>query len=205
MTKIYFTDIWHFSWTGEAICSVYIQPEGFGPPPQQQIGGYRKEYAQTFQSTEQKSQTGSQSFQQRSYQQTIDKRSYVNGTSTSIEDFKVQTFPIIKYLIWDRILSQEAWINKWIERFIGGHVRIQTPAWNRISRIDYSPFRGRIGRTDFDGRRPKPGTGCTSANLPKAEKFEAHRRIRRCFHCEDNWKSETKSNYDSSFSMNFFV
>lgn len=34
-------------------------------------------------------QTGSQVFQQRSYQQTVDKRSYVNGTTTSIEDFKV--------------------------------------------------------------------------------------------------------------------
>lgn len=78
-----------FCWPGEAICSVYIQPEGFGPPPQQQMGGYRKEFAQTFQSTEQKTQTGTQSFQQRSYQQTIDKRSYVNGTSVSIEDFKV--------------------------------------------------------------------------------------------------------------------
>lgn len=33
-------------------------------------------------------QTGSQVFQQRSYQQTTDKQSYVNGT-TSIEDFKV--------------------------------------------------------------------------------------------------------------------
>lgn len=53
------------------------------------MGGYRKEFAQTFQSTEQKTQTGTQSFQQRSYQQTIDKRSYVNGTSVSIEDFKV--------------------------------------------------------------------------------------------------------------------
>lgn len=71
---------------GEAICSVYIQPEGFGPPPQQQLGSYKKEFAQTFQTTEQK--TGSQTFQQRSYQQMYDKRSYVNGTS-SIEDFKV--------------------------------------------------------------------------------------------------------------------
>lgn len=33
-------------------------------------------------------QTGSQVFQQRSYQQTTDKRNYVNGT-TNIEDFKV--------------------------------------------------------------------------------------------------------------------
>lgn len=56
--------------------------------------GFRKEYAQTFQSTEQKSQTGTQSVQQRSYQQTIDKRSYVNGTSISIEDFKVAILSI---------------------------------------------------------------------------------------------------------------
>jgi len=34
-------------------------------------------------------QSGTQVFQQRSYQQTTDKRSYVNGTTTSIEDFKV--------------------------------------------------------------------------------------------------------------------
>lgn len=32
-------------------------------------------------------QTGNQVFQQRSYQQTTDKQSYINGTS--IEDFKV--------------------------------------------------------------------------------------------------------------------
>lgn len=54
---------------GEAICSVYIQPEGFGPPPKQ---GYKD-------------------YQQR-YSQTIDKR-FVNGstttTTTTIEDFKV--------------------------------------------------------------------------------------------------------------------
>jgi len=34
-------------------------------------------------------QSGTQVFQQRSYQQTTDKRSYVNGTTTSIDDFKV--------------------------------------------------------------------------------------------------------------------
>ncbi|KAK0090259.1 hypothetical protein PV325_001954 [Microctonus aethiopoides] len=57
---------------GEAICSVYIQPEGFGPPPKQ----------------------GHKDYQQR-YSQTIDKR-FVNGstttTTTTIEDFKVDTF-----------------------------------------------------------------------------------------------------------------
>lgn len=79
--------IMHFSLSGEAICSVYIQPEGFGPPTQQLQDSYKKEFS--LQSNEQKMQTGGQMFQQRSYQQTIDKRSYVNGTSTSIEDFKV--------------------------------------------------------------------------------------------------------------------
>lgn len=55
---------------GEGICSVYIQPEGFGPPPQQQQGGYRKEFS-------------------RSYQQTVD-RQYTNGSSNiTTEDFKV--------------------------------------------------------------------------------------------------------------------
>lgn len=67
---------------------MHIQPEGFGQPPQQQLGGFKKEYSQSFQSTEQKS--GSQTFQQRSYQQSTENRNYVNGTnSTSIEDFKV--------------------------------------------------------------------------------------------------------------------
>jgi len=76
-----------FSFSGEAICSVYIQPEGFGPPAQQLTDSYKKEFSQSFQTSEQKMQSGTQVFQQRSYQQTTDKRSYVNGTS--IEDFKV--------------------------------------------------------------------------------------------------------------------
>ncbi|XP_011704408.1 PREDICTED: titin [Wasmannia auropunctata] len=77
---------------GEAICSVYIQPEGFGPPAQQLTDTYKKEFTQSFQTSEQKMQSGSQLFQQRSHQQMTDKRSYINGTSTSIEDFKVDTF-----------------------------------------------------------------------------------------------------------------
>ncbi|XP_014204704.1 titin [Copidosoma floridanum] len=52
---------------GEAICSVYIKPEGFGPPPQQ--GSFKKEF--------------------HSYQKIIDNQ-YSNGSST--EDFKVDTF-----------------------------------------------------------------------------------------------------------------
>lgn len=75
-----------FYFLGEAICSVYIQPEGFGPPTQQRTDSYKKELTQNFQSEQ---QSGSQIFQQRNYQQTTDKRSYVNGTTTSIEDFKV--------------------------------------------------------------------------------------------------------------------
>jgi len=55
---------------------------------QQLTDSYKKEFSQSFQS-EQKMQSGTQAFQQRSYQQTTDKRNYVNGTTTSIEDFKV--------------------------------------------------------------------------------------------------------------------
>ncbi|XP_018397088.1 PREDICTED: titin [Cyphomyrmex costatus] len=75
---------------GEAICSVYIQPEGFDPPAQQLTDTYKKEISQSFQTSDQKTQSGSQQIFQRSYQQTTDKRSYVNGTN--IEDFKVDTF-----------------------------------------------------------------------------------------------------------------
>ena len=79
---------------GEAICSVHIQPEGFGSPPQQQLGGYKQEFSHTFQSTEQKGE--GQTFQQRSYQQSIDNRNYANGTdsNTTIEDFKVFIYPL---------------------------------------------------------------------------------------------------------------
>lgn len=47
-------------------------------------------------------QTGNQVFQQRSYQQTTDKRSYVNGTTTNIEDFKVLS---IKHLIFSALIE----------------------------------------------------------------------------------------------------
>lgn len=51
--------------SGEGICSVYIQPEGFGPPPIQQQGSYKKEVSRSFQQ-------------------------YTNGSSiTTTEDFKV--------------------------------------------------------------------------------------------------------------------
>ncbi|XP_031367951.1 titin isoform X4 [Apis dorsata] len=84
------------------------------------MGGYRKEFAQTFQSTEQKTQTGTQSFQQRSYQQTIDKRSYVNGTSVSIEDFKVDTFEY-------RLLRETEFRESITRRFVGeSDVQIST-------------------------------------------------------------------------------
>lgn len=141
--------------SGEAICSVYIQPEGFGPP-QQQMGTYKKEYQQSFQSTEQKSQTGSQTFQQRSYQQTVDKRSYMNGSSTSIEDFKVglssglvvENLPRGGYVRERRRARRTERVNP--INFPGRHVRVQTAAGDRISRVDYPPLRGRIGRADFD-------------------------------------------------------
>ncbi|XP_033210459.1 titin [Belonocnema kinseyi] len=96
---------------GEAICSVHIQPEGFGQPPQQQLGGFKKEYSQSFQSTEQKS--GSQTFQQRSYQQSTENRNYTNGTnSTSIEDFKVDTFEY-------RVLRETEFRESITRRFMG--------------------------------------------------------------------------------------
>lgn len=71
---------------GEAICSVYIQPEGSGPPPPQQLGGFRKEYTQSYQSNEQRN--GIQSFQ-RTYEQTIDKRTVTNGVTSTIENQQV--------------------------------------------------------------------------------------------------------------------
>lgn len=52
------------------------------------MDSYKKEFTHSFESREQKTQIGNQ-IQQHSYQQMIDKRNYVNGTSTSIEDFKV--------------------------------------------------------------------------------------------------------------------
>ena len=39
------------------------------------------------------------------------------------------------------------------DEFAGGHVRVQAAAGNRVSRVDYSPFRGRVRRADFDGGR----------------------------------------------------
>lgn len=68
---------------GEAICSVYIQPESLP-----QIQGYQKEFSQSFESTEQKSSAGS-SFQR--FQQSSQKTSYTNGSVVE-EDFKVDTF-----------------------------------------------------------------------------------------------------------------
>ncbi|KAL6255452.1 hypothetical protein P5V15_013787 [Pogonomyrmex californicus] len=97
---------------GEAICSVYIQPEGFDLPTKQLTDNYKKEFTQSFQSSEQKMQTGSQVFQQRSYQQTIDKQSYVNGTITSIEDFKVDTFEY-------RLLRESEFRDSITRRFAG--------------------------------------------------------------------------------------
>lgn len=72
MDNYWYDEIIRLVFEGEAICSVYIQPEGFGPPPKQ----------------------GHKDYQQR-YSQTIDKR-FVNGstttTTTTIEDFKVIIF-----------------------------------------------------------------------------------------------------------------
>ncbi|XP_046465810.1 titin isoform X2 [Neodiprion pinetum] len=93
---------------GEAICSVYIQPEGFGPPPQQQVGGYQKEFAQTFKTSEQR--TGGQNIQQHSYQQSIEKQSYTNGTI--IEDFKVDTFEY-------RLLRETEYRESITRRYVG--------------------------------------------------------------------------------------
>ncbi|XP_033606475.1 titin isoform X1 [Cryptotermes secundus] len=74
---------------GEAICSVYIQPEGAGQLVQQ--GGYQKEYEQIYETSEQRiSGTQTQSSFQ-SFQQTTGKTSYTNGHIVE-EDFKVDTF-----------------------------------------------------------------------------------------------------------------
>lgn len=65
---------------------MYIQPEGFGRQPQRQTG-FRQEMSQSFQTTEQK--TGGQTFKQRYQQQSVERKNYVNGSSS--EDFKVNT------------------------------------------------------------------------------------------------------------------
>lgn len=67
---------------GEAICSVYIQPEGMP-----QIQRFQKEYAQTYETTEQR--MGGTTTQR--FQQTTQKTSYSNGHMIE-EDFKVDTF-----------------------------------------------------------------------------------------------------------------
>ncbi|KAE8746083.1 hypothetical protein FOCC_FOCC007207 [Frankliniella occidentalis] len=70
---------------GEAICSVYIQPEG-----QPQLGGYQRQVEQTYESTQQTTSGGQtvQSYQQ----QRTEKTSYSNGHTLVEEDFKVDTF-----------------------------------------------------------------------------------------------------------------
>ncbi|XP_068082222.1 titin [Anabrus simplex] len=76
---------------GEAICSVYIQPEGQAQPVQTLQGGYQKEYAQTYESSEQKVSGTTQSTFQRYQKQTSGKMMYSNGHIVE-EDFKVDTF-----------------------------------------------------------------------------------------------------------------
>lgn len=75
---------------GEAICSVYIQPEG-APPPQMQ--NYNKQYEQSYQSSQNQG-TGGSSFQR--YEQKSSSTGYSNGFNsqyTSVEEeFKVDTF-----------------------------------------------------------------------------------------------------------------
>lgn len=67
---------------GEAICSVFIQPEGFAPPQFQQM---KKEVTQSTQQQIQQQQ------QQRLHQQQSS-RTQTNGYSYSSEEFKVDTF-----------------------------------------------------------------------------------------------------------------
>lgn len=66
---------------GEAICSVYIQPESMP-----QIQGYQKDFSQSLQSSQQQHGSSMQRFQQ-----TTQKTSYSNGNIIE-EDFKVDTF-----------------------------------------------------------------------------------------------------------------
>lgn len=70
---------------GEAICSVFIQFEG-----QPQIQGYRKEFAQTFESTQNTLGQHTQSTQR--YEQQQNFSNGYNNYSLVEEDFKVDTF-----------------------------------------------------------------------------------------------------------------
>lgn len=75
---------------GEAICSVYIQPEGMIVPAG--AAPLQRDYQQVIETSEQRSAGGSQ-MQTSSYEKT-EKVSYTNGNAYthSIEDFKVDTF-----------------------------------------------------------------------------------------------------------------
>lgn len=90
---------------GEAICSVYIQPEGFPGPPQ--TTGYQKDYSKISQQSNQQQSTQQQSTQQKTVtssryaqppQQQISngRANQTNGfsqyTSALEEEFKVDTF-----------------------------------------------------------------------------------------------------------------
>lgn len=72
---------------GEAICSVYIQPEG-APPPQLQ--NYNKQYEQSFQQSSQQGNTSS--FQRYEQKSSSYSNGFNNSNYTSIEEFKVDTF-----------------------------------------------------------------------------------------------------------------
>ncbi|EEB18956.1 conserved hypothetical protein [Pediculus humanus corporis] len=99
---------------GEAICSVYIQPEGTMMPQQTyQPQGFQREVSQTFDTAEHKTSTTYQKFQQ---QQKTEKYGYSNGVYTNghsaIEDFKVDTFEY-------RILREVVFRNSLTRRYQG--------------------------------------------------------------------------------------
>ncbi|GLH07319.1 LOW QUALITY PROTEIN: Titin [Gryllus bimaculatus] len=128
---------------GEAICSVYIQPEGQLQP---QISGYQKEYAQTVQSMEQ-----TQSTLQR-YQKQMS--AYGNGTVVE-EDFKVDTFEYrllreveFRESITRRFIGEiDSTINTVVEHSLGPAVPpqiVQKPRNSKLSEGSVATFEARL-------------------------------------------------------------
>lgn len=103
---------------GEAICSVFIQPEGFAAP-QQQIQGYQKEFGQTIESSRQQSTLGrtQQQTSSQQYSQHTEKN-VSNGTNNGYsyssieEEFKVDTFEY-------RLLREVSFRESITRRYVG--------------------------------------------------------------------------------------
>lgn len=93
---------------GEAICSVYIQPEGVPVPAQQQ--SHQQSYRHVSESVEHKSY-GTQGYTNEQSQKT-QKVAYTNGTDYSSTDFKVDTFEY-------RLLREVSFRESITKRYIG--------------------------------------------------------------------------------------